>query len=337
MKVNAAQLPNELKKRLAPLYLVSGDEPLLVQEACDAIRRGARDAGFEDRQVFHADAGFDWRQVQAETSALSLFATRRRLEIHLPKGRIGDGKEVVEQFLAQAPEDLLMLLIAPRLEASETRKAWFRSVQEHGVFVPVWPVDLDRFPDWLQQRAAGLGLTLTRPALEMLSERTEGNLLAAAQELERLSLLCPDGTVDETIINDAVLDSARFNAFEWVAEVLAGNQVHAQRMLTVLEQEGENPLGLLAILARDLRLALALNHHINRGLPVPQFLKQQNVRPPQRARTLEQCARRLNGRNLELALLECQAVDRAAKGLSSLSPWHHLGSVVHQLAGTHRA
>lgn len=337
MKVNAAQLSNELKKRIAPLYLVSGDEPLLVQEACDAIRRAARNAGFEDRQVFHAEAGFDWRQVEAETEALSLFATRRRIEVHLPKGRIGDGKDVVERFLSQAPEDLLLILIAPRLEASETRKAWFRKVQEQGVFVPIWPVDLDRFADWLQQRAGGLGLTLTRPALEMLSERTEGNLLAATQELERLSLLCPDGTVDEGIINDAVLDSARFNAFEWVAEALAGNQIHAQRMLAVLEQEGENPLGLLAILGRDLRLALALNHHINRGLPVPQFLKQQNVRPPQRARVLEKCARRLSGPQLEQVLLECQVVDRAAKGLSPLSPWQHLATVVHQLAGPRRA
>ncbi len=332
MKVSPAQLGSSLRRELAPLYLVSGDEPLLVQEACDAIRQAARNAGFEERQVFHADAGFDWRQVQEETESLSLFAARRRIEIHLPKGRIGDGKALVETFLANPPDDILILLIAPRLEASETRKAWFRRVQEQAVFVPVWPVDLDRFPDWLRQRAEALGLSLTRPALDELSERTEGNLLAACQELERLSLLCPEGTVDERIINDAVLDSARFNVFEFTTELMAGRIPHAQRILAVLEQEGENPLGILAILSRDLRMVLALQQHIGRGLPSPQFVKKQGLRPPQRARQIEQAARRLPTRALEQALALCQDVDRAAKGLSPLSPWHHLARLVNLLA-----
>lgn len=332
MKINAAQLDSQLKRKLAPLYLVSGDEPLLVQEACDAIRRAAREAGFDERQVYHAEAGFDWRQIEEETGALSLFAAKRRLEIHLVKGRLGDGQGVLERFLADPPEDILILLIAPRLDSTETRKKWFKRVQEEAVFVPVWPVDLDRFPDWLRQRAQALGLSLTRPALDELSERTEGNLLAACQELERLSLLCPGGTVDERTVNDAVLDSARFNVFEFAAETLAGRVTHAQRILGVLEQEGENPLGILAILSRDLHLAQALHHHIRKGLPVPDFLRKQAVRPPQRARQLQQAAQRLSPEQLEQALANCQAVDRAAKGLSPLSPWQQLRSLVSRLA-----
>jgi len=149
--------------------------------------------------------------------------------------------------------------------------------------------------------------------------------------LDRLSLLCPEGSVDERTINDAVLDSARFNVFEFTAELMAGRTLHAQRILAVLEQEGENPLGILAILSRDLRVVQALQLHMARSLPSAQFIKKQGLRPPQRARQIEQAARRLPPRALEQALATCQEVDRAAKGLSPLPPWHHLASLVNLL------
>lgn len=335
MKASASQLHGHLRQTLAPVYLVSGDEPLLVQEACDAIRKAAREREFLDRQVFHADANLDWNLVRDEVSALSLFASRRRIEIHLPKGKIGDGKGIIEDFLKQPADDILILLISPRLDPGEQRKRWLKQVEEAGVHVQIWPVDLHRFPEWLRERAAAKGLTLTPEALELLADRTEGNLLAASQELDRLQLLCPDGTVDERMVEEAVLDSARFNVFELVAEVLQGRAVHAQKILATLEQEGENPLGVLAILSRELQTLMALQHEMQHGHPTRQFFNNRRIRQPQRIRQLEQAARRLSNARLNEAMSHCARVDQAGKGRDTGLPWMALSALVGHLTAPH--
>ena len=324
MKTNPGQLAQLLRKGLAPVYLVSGDEPLLVQECCDQIRSAARDAGFHDRLTFHADQQLDWNRVGDEFNAMSLFSERRRIEIRLPTGKLGDGRAVLERVLAQPPEDIIVLLISTRLDAAETRRKWYKELQSKGVHVPVWPVDADKFQGWLQQRAGNRGLTLTRGALGMLAERLEGNLLAASQELDRLALLTNGKTIDEETVEQAVQDSSRFNGFELVTELLSGRAPHAGKMIGVLQQEGENPLGLLAVLSRDLNLLLELKTGENRTENPAAFFKKRGVFQPQRARALEQAARRLSPAHLHEAVILCGQIDRAAKGFDELSPWHYL-------------
>lgn len=324
MKTNPAQLSKLLEKGLAPVYLISGDEPLLVQECCDQIRSAARKEGFEDRLTFHADQQLDWNTVADEFSAMSLFSERRRIEIRLPTGKLGDGRAVLERVLAQPPEDIVVLLISARLDAAETRRKWYKELQSKGVHVPVWPVDADKFQGWLQQRAGKQGLSLTRGALAMLAERLEGNLLAASQELDRLSLLTNGNTIDEDTIEQAVQDSSRFNGFELVTELLNGRAPHAGKIIGVLQQEGENPLGLLTVLSRDLNLLLELKTGENRTGNPAAFFKKRGVFQPQRARALEQAARRLHPAQLHAAIRLCSQIDRAAKGFDELSPWHYL-------------
>lgn len=324
MKTNPGQLPQLLRKSLAPVYLVSGDEPLLVQECCDQIRVAAKKAGFHDRLTFHADQQLDWNVVADEFSAMSLFSDQRRIEIRLPTGKLGDGRSVMERVLQQPPEDIIVLLISARLDAAETRRKWYKELQTKGVHVPVWPVDADKFSGWLQQRASNQGLSLTRGALAMLAERLEGNLLAASQELDRLSLLNSGNTIDEEIIEQAVQDSSRFNGFELVTELLTGRAPHAGKIIGVLQQEGENPLGLLAVLTRDLNLLLELKSGSHKNENASAFFKKRGVFQPQRARALEQAARRLNPMQLQQAVNLCSQIDRAAKGFDELSPWHYL-------------
>lgn len=331
MKTQPAQLPQLLKKSLAPVYLISGDEPLLVQESCDQVRAAARAAGFHDRMSYHADHQLDWNAVGEEFSALSLFAEKRRIEIHLPTGKLGDGRAVLERVLQNPPEDIILLLISARLDAAETRRKWYKELQNKGVHVPVWPVDGDKFSGWLQQRASARGLQLTRGALAILAERLEGNLLAASQELDRLALFGGTRTIDEAAIEQAVQDSSRFNGFELVAELLAGRAPHARKMIGVLRQEGENPLGLLAVLTRDLNLTLELNAALARREAPAGFLKQRGVFQPQRARTIEQAARRLSRPQLHKALELCSSIDRATKGFDPGSPWHFLDDMATHL------
>ncbi|SFR52266.1 DNA polymerase III, delta subunit [Marinobacter daqiaonensis] len=327
MKINPGQLSQALEKSLAPAYLVSGDEPLLVQEACDQIRARARDAGFHDRQVYHADQHLNWGAVQDEIGAMSLFAEQRRIEIHLPTGKLGDGRDVIEQALTQPAEDILLLLISARLDAAETRRKWYKQLQKTGVHVTVWPIDGNKFTGWLEQRAKSRGLTLTRGAMELLSERLEGNLLAAAQELDRLALLSPERTINEDAVEQAVQYSARFSIFEVIADLLAGKAAHAQKAITTLRQEGENPLGLLAMLVRDLNITLELQQAMKKREAPAAFLKKNGVFQPQRARAVEQAARRLSRPTLQQALVLCSEADRAAKGFGDLPPWHYLGDL----------
>lgn len=332
MKTQPAQLPQLLKKSLAPVYLISGDEPLLVQECCDQVRSAARDAGFLERMTFHADHQLDWNTVGEEFGSLSLFAEKRRIEIHLPTGKLGDGRAVLERVLQDPPEDIILLLISARLDAAETRRKWYKELQNKGVHVPVWPVDGDKFAGWLQQRAKSRGLSLTRGALNILTERLEGNLLAASQELDRLALFGTGKTIDEDVIEQAVQDSSRFTGFELVTELLAGRAPHARKMIGVLKQEGENPLGLLAVLVRDLNLTMELRAAAAQRENPSAFLKQRGVFQPQRARTIEQAARRLSRPQLHSALELCSDIDRAAKGFSPSSPWSYLEDMATLLA-----
>lgn len=327
MKAQPAQLPQLLKKNLAPVYLVSGDEPLLVQECCDHIRQAARTAGFVDRITFHSDNNFDWNRLGEELGAMSLFAEKRRIEVHLPTGKLGNGRSLMEEVLQSPPEDTVLLLISAKLDAAETRRKWYKALQNTGVHVPVWPIELDRFPDWLKQRATDRGLTLTHGALQMLVERLEGNLLAASQEIERLGLLAGEGTVDEELIERAVQDSSRFNIFELVTELLLGRAAHARKIIGVLQQEGENPLGFLAVFTRDLGLVLAYQQALARREAGSGFLKQKGVFQPQRARAIEHAARRLSRRQIQETLCLCSNADRAVKGFEKTGPWHHLNDI----------
>jgi len=317
MKTQPGQLPKLLEKGLASVYLVSGDEPLLVQECCDLVRAAAKQSGYQDRISYHADHQMEW-------NALSLFAEKRRIEIHLPAGKLGDGRKVLEQILQSPPDDVLLLLISTRLDAAETRRKWYKDLQGKGVHIPVWPIESDKFPGWLQQRANNQGLTLTRGALNMLGERLEGNLLAASQELDRLALLAPDQTIDEETIERAVQASARFSGFELVTELLAGKSAHACKIIGVLQQEGENPLGLLSVLVRDIHISIELKSNLPPGEHASGFLKKRGVFQPRRASAIQQAARRLSLPMFYRALELCSITDRSAKGFDKLQPWHHL-------------
>ncbi len=332
MKIQPYQLAQQLEKTLAPVYLISGDEALLVQECCDQIRSSARAAGYQDRLTFHADHQLDWNAVAEEFSAMSLFAEKRRIEIHLPTGKLGDGRSVVESVLQQPPEDIVLILISARLDAAETKRKWYKELQTVGVHVPVWPIDSDKFPAWLQKRAQGQGLSLTRGALALLAERLEGNLLAASQEIDRLALRSEGSTIDEASIEQAVQDSSRFNGFELISELLSGQARHARKIAAVLQQEGENPLGFLTVLTRDLNLAMEMRILASRRESTSGFLKKRGVFQPNRARAIEQASRRLSRQQFGAAFELCSSADRAAKGYDSLPPWHHINDLITLLA-----
>ena len=254
MKLTLDSLASHLEQRLLPAYLVSGDEPLLTAEAGDAIRVRARAAGFTEREVHFLERGSDWDDVRASAANLSLFASRRLVELRLPTARLGAaGNNALLGLLERDDADTLLLILAPRLDRDAQGTQWFRALEARGGWVPVWPVEADKLVGWLRARCRQLRLEADEQALALLAERTEGNLLAAHQELEKLRLLAPAGAVTPDTVLASVADSARFDVFRLSEAVLEGETGRALRVLAGLRSEGTEQTLVLWALTKALR------------------------------------------------------------------------------------
>lgn len=254
MKLTADNLSRQLSERLLPVYLVSGDEPLLATEALDAIRARARALGFDEReQVFIDRSAAVWENALGATQTRSLFASRRILEIRLAGAKPGHGAATLLKLIAAAGDDLLLLIIAGRLDRDAASAEWVHAVQERGAWLPLWPPDAARFPDWLRRRLRIAGLDVSDEALGLLVESTEGNLLAAQQEISKLALRFGAGAkLGLRELADAFGDSARFEVQELAAAVAARDAARALRVLAGLRAEGDEPVRVLWWLVRAL-------------------------------------------------------------------------------------
>lgn len=223
-KLRPEQLSSALQKQLAPIYLISGDEPLLVQEACDQIRSSARQQGFNERVLYHGDKSFDWSQLLSEANSLSLFADRKILELRIDNGKPGDaGSKALVEYASQPSEDNLLLIVTPKLDGNAQRSKWFKALDKVGVTVQIWPINEQQLPHWLEQRLRTAGLNADRDTISLLAAQVEGNLLAAAQEVEKLKLLAPEGQVTPEMVSGMVTDSARYDVFSLIDKALHGD------------------------------------------------------------------------------------------------------------------
>lgn len=324
MPLNPDQFASQLKRGLPSVALVAGDEPLLAQEAVDAYRAVARAAGFDEREVFYVEAGFDWSQLGTASASLSLFSSRRRIEVHMgDKGPGRDGSEALVAFAEQAQEDVVLLVTANTLDKSARNSKWFKTLESKGLACYAWPVKGGDFLRWIDARLRAAGLDAEREVVQWLGARTEGNMLACKQEIDKLVLLLPDGRLDLPAAEAAVADHARFDSFDYVDKVLAGRAVAAFRSLWRLREEGEEPLGLLGSLTWAVRglekIAVALE---NRGNLESAF-REAKVWGDKR-KLFEAAARRLDLAEIYRALALAAAVDKATKGMTPDSPWEEL-------------
>ena len=338
MKLAPAQLAKHLQGPLAPVYAVSGDDPLLCQEACDAIRAACRAREFSERQVFHVDAGFDWNLLREAGASLSLFAERRLLELRMPAGKPSEpGVAALLDYLARPPEDTVLLLSLPRLDGKTQKARWAKALidGEACQFMQVWPVDAAQLPQWLRQRLAQAGLAATPEAIDLLVARTEGNLLAAVQEIEKLRLLVEGNQLDAATVQASVADSARFDLFGLLDAALAGEAAHALRMLEGLRGEGVEAPVVLWGLARELRLLATLAWQQGQGIPLERAIGQ--ARPPsfgKRQALVGRAVQRLPASRWSALLGEAQRIDEQIKGQAAGNVWNALAALTLQIAGS---
>jgi DNA polymerase-3 subunit delta len=335
MQLKPEQLDGHLRKQLAPLYFISGDEPLRVMEAADAVRAAAREQGYSEREVLSVEAGFDWGRLDAAAGNLSLFAERRLVDLRLPGGKPGDaGGKALRAWAGQPPEDTLLLVTAGKLEPAARKSKWLQALDSAGVVVLVWPLDTQQFPAWVKRRMQQRGLEPTADAVALLAGRVEGNLLACVQEIDKLYLLRGAGPVTGEDIAEAVADSARYDVFSLVDAALAGDGVRTVRMFQGLRGEGTPSAVVLWALAKEVRQLAAMARLVAAGQAVPKVLAQYRVWQNRKAvvgRALQRLARR-DGDAARL-LRRCALVDRVIKGQAAGNEWDELLQLLLQLAG----
>ena len=332
MKLRPEQLQQHLQGNLLPVYVISGDEPLLAQEAADAIRGAARANGFGERELFHAEGNFDWNQLLAEANALSLFADKKILELRIGNGKPSDKGIALQEYCDNPGDDNLLLVILPKLEKSTQNSKWIKALDNIGAFIQVWPVSPAQLPKWIQQRLRHAGIKASDEAVQILADRVEGNLLAAVQEIEKLKLLAPDGHIDAQTMSSVVADSARYNLFEFVDRVLAGDAQAVGRSLRGLKNEGTEPIPLLWAVTRELRTLMAASEAQQQGAHAESALKKAGAWD-KRIPLLRGALQRCKPAHLRMMMRQAAAIDRGIKGMRKADIWDELATLCLSMAG----
>lgn len=333
MQIRYDQLESHLQKDLKPVYLVTGDEPLQHAEATDAIRAAARERGHTAREVFEAGGDFDWNRLGEAADSLSLFADRRLVDLRLPSGKPGrEGGAALKAWCERPPGDTVLLVAAGKIDPQSRKSAWYRAIDGVGAVVPVWPIELAKLPGWIERRMRERGLEPSAEAVKLLAARVEGNLLAAAQEIDKLVLLGGTGPVDAERVAEAVADSARWSIFDLADAMLAGEPARVARIVNGLRAEGAQPPMLLWALHRELNQLAAVAARIEAGTAPAAAMKAAGIwdrRQPLVGRAL----RRFDAAGWSALAARCGRLDRLAKGAAEGSVWDELLECVLTAAG----
>lgn len=332
MKIRANQLSSHLKNSLAPCYLVTGDEHLLVAEALDAIRDAARAKGFGTRELHVATTGFDWGQLAASAGNLSLFAEQRIVELRLPTGKPGrTGGQAIVDLVSQAGPELLFIVTGPKLDGGTAKSKWVKALEQKGVSLPVWPIGLRELPGWIANRMRQAGLQPERDAVALIADRVEGNLLAASQEIEKLRLLLGEGKVTVADATNAVARSSRYDVYKLTDAAMAGDAARAVRILGGLRAEGVEPVIVMWALTRELRTLAMLDDAVRQGKDLGGAMQSLRVWS-NRQGLVRSCVGRHQHGAFHRLLKTSGRADAAAKGQRFGDPWQMAADIVIEMA-----
>ncbi len=332
MKLQSNQLAAHLKNSLAPCYLISGDEHLLVNEALDGIRAAARARGFNARELYVATTGFDWGQLRAAGANLSLFADRRIVELRLPTGKPGRaGATAIEDFVRELGPELMLVVVTPKLDRAGASSSWAKAIEARGAGLTLWPVGVRELPGWIAARMRRAGLEPEPQAVAMIADRVEGNLLAAQQEIEKLRLLLGAGKVSANDVSRAVADSSRYDVYQLLDAALGGDARRAMKILAGLRAEGVEPVLVVWVLTRELRTLAKLADLLAQRVDLGSALQKTGV-----WRNRQGFMRSALDRHTRLELLHLLRAtghaDAAAKGQQAGDPWQLAAGIVLRLA-----
>jgi len=335
MRLRAEQLAGHLQQSLLPVYLIFGDEQMLVEETADLVRQQTRQQGADERQVWHVEGRFNWSEIQWQEQTMSMFSSQRLIEIRLPSGSPGkEGGEALRRYVENPPADTTLIIISGKIDNRSQKSKWFTELDRLGATIPVWPVDIAKLPRWISQRMQQNGLQASQQVPALIAERVEGNLFAAAQEIDKLRLLCPDGKVDEQTVLDSVADNARFEAFGLMDSVLAGQANKIPRMISRLRAEGLDILSVFSAVSWSLHRLVDMAIQLENGARIEQVFAAQKPPVWEKSRPMMRQALERHQRTQWQSFLQQMAqIDQAAKGSLKRCPWTLLETLCLQVAG----
>ena len=321
MLLKGEQLAAHLERELRPLYVLYGDEPLLVIEAADTIRARARKAGYSEREILTVLPHFDWNQLLAAGGNLSLFGDRKLIDLRIPTGKPGkEGSAALQEWCRNLSPDNLLLVTLPELDWREEKAVWFTTLVNAGVALKLMAPPLAELPGWIAERLRRQQQSADLDSLKFIAERVEGNLLAAHQEISKLGLLYPPGALSLEQIREAVLNVARYDIDGLREALLAGDITRLWRTLDGLMHEGEPPPLVLWAMSEEIRTLTLIRSGLDRGRPLEMLLKEAKVWGP-RANPVKKALQRLSTATLESALHQAGRIDRLAKGIGQGNIW----------------
>lgn len=338
MEISSGQLNAQLRPPNRALYWVSGDDPLLMLEAGDAIRSFLRKQGFEQRDLFHVDKNFDWNNFFQLTSSLSLFAEKRVIELRFASAKPDEeGKKALQHFIDNPSADIAVMIIGPKLDKATTSTKWFGNLTANALLVKVWPLKREELPNWLNTRLKAAGISASRDAVAMLADRVEGNLLAAVQDIERIKLAYADnnGTakrLEASDIVDFVNDNSRLTSFDLIDATLLGETSRAQKILQGLRAEGVHPLPILATFTRELDSLLPMLAQKEQGQTSEVIMRNARVWSNRKTAVKSSLARLSKSEAWQL-LHHARLIDGAIKGMNLANPWDELSLLSLRLSG----
>lgn len=335
MRLKPEQTELHLQQGLAPVYLISGDEPQQLGELADAVRAAARKAGFDTREIFSVDTGFEWNTLMVSAGSMSIFSDKKIIDLRLPAATPGaEGSKVLISYCQRLPEDTLMLISTGKLAADALKSRWFQALDEVGVVIQVRPLEGQDLIRWLQKKLQLRGLHADIEGLRVLAARIEGNLLAAVQEIEKLYILYGSGPLSSQQIIDVVADSSRFDVFKLVESVLSANINRIFKILSVLRSEGVAAPIVLWAITREARVLIKIKHALSQGRSKDTVYKSHQIWD-KRQQLISNALNRLDQHELDRIMILSAKADRQIKGQEQGDPWETLLNVCLAFASVH--
>ena len=324
MKISSEDLPRHLAKGMASLYIIHGEALLLAIEAADAIRLATRTAGYGEREILIAEKGFNWEALRNSAQNLSLFSSRKLVDLRIPSGKPGvEGAQALQEYCLGQNDDTVTLISLPRLDGATLKSKWFATLAEHGTVICADEVPLNSLPAWIAGRLKQQAQSTDDATLTFLAEKTEGNLLAAFQEIQKLALLYPAGSLSFEQVKNAVMDVARYDVFKLSEAMLAGNVARFARILDGLRAEGTATVLVLWALAEDIRTLGRVLRAMQQGGNLSTSLREARVWGL-RLKIMDRAAGRFTPTIAERALRQAAHVDKVIKGLRPGEAWDEL-------------
>jgi len=321
VQLKGEHLAAHLERELKPVYVVYGDEPLLVLEAADAIRAAARRRGFDEREVLTVLSGFNWVQLHHAAGNLSLFGGRKVIDLRIPGGKPGrDGGAAIADYCARPSPDALLLVTLPGLDWKDEKAAWLSALTEAGAVVKLTPPSLADLPAWIAGRLRRQQQSADADGLRFIAERVEGNLIAAHQEIQKLGLLHPPGALSLQDVQDAVLNVARYDIDGLRDALLAGDVARLTRTLDGLHQEGEAPPLVLWGMTEEVRALAQIKTGLQQGQMLDALLRDARVWGPRQA-LIKRAVQRIGSGKANAALRHAARIDRMIKGVETGNVW----------------